>query len=70
MDIVSADLPTCPTCNRVLEWGGFVLMLREDDGKRTCRSLWGCVDSHQWWMWADRPESTLEPCPYPELFGS
>ncbi|MDH6115604.1 hypothetical protein P3T36_007732 [Kitasatospora sp. MAP12-15] len=44
------------------------LFRREDDGKRTCRSVWGCPQRHVWWNWADRPGSPLETCPHPDLF--
>jgi hypothetical protein len=48
--------------------GGFVLSKREDDGRRTCRSLWKCSGRHVWWYWVDRPDEPLEACPVPELF--
>jgi hypothetical protein len=48
--------------------GGFVLSRREDDGRRACRSLWGCASRHVWWRWADQPDEALEACPVPELF--
>jgi hypothetical protein len=54
--------------------GGFVLVKREDDGRRTCRTLLRCTSRHVWWRWADRPEGPegpegpLEACPVPELF--
>jgi hypothetical protein len=61
--------PECPVCGTALTSGGFVLNRREDDRKRTCRSLWRCAASHLWWRWADRPGEALEPCPYPDLFA-
>ncbi|MFD2690590.1 hypothetical protein ACFS5L_37965 [Streptomyces phyllanthi] len=47
---------------------GFVLVKREDDGRRTCQTLLGCTGRHVWWRWADQPEGPLEACPVPELF--
>ncbi|MFD0428979.1 dehydrogenase [Streptomyces zhihengii] len=49
--------------------GAFVLSEREDDGKRVCRTVWGCPEGHVWWLWADRPEGPPEPCPDPGLMG-
>jgi hypothetical protein len=46
-----------------------VLSKREEDGQRVCRVLFGCIDRHVWWRWADRPADELEPCPHPQLFG-
>lgn len=46
---------------------GIVLSKREDDGRRTCRTLWRCTGRHVWWRWADRPNEPLEVCPVPEL---
>lgn len=51
-----------------MESGGLVLTEREDDGRRTYRSLWRCDDRHIWWQWADRPNEPLEVCPVPGLF--
>ncbi|MFG1665045.1 dehydrogenase [Streptomyces sp. Y7] len=58
----------CPECNQLMKQGGLVLSRREDDGKRGCRSLWGCTSGHVWWKWADRPGEPVEACPVPELF--
>ncbi|MFE7331956.1 dehydrogenase [Streptomyces sp. NPDC057565] len=62
------DAPTCPECSQAMQFGGFVLCVREDDGKRTCRALWKCNSRHVWWKWADRPDEPLEVSPMPELF--
>ncbi|CAM5270762.1 hypothetical protein SALBM217S_03960 [Streptomyces griseoloalbus] len=62
------DAASCPECGRPMESGGFVLVKREHDGRRTCRVLWTCTGRHVWWQWADRPEEPLEPCPVPGLF--
>ncbi|MFI1506862.1 dehydrogenase [Streptomyces sp. NPDC020597] len=62
------DAPACPGCGQPMKFGGLVLSKREDDGRRTCRSLWRCAGRHVWWGWADRPEEPLEPCPVPQLF--
>ncbi|TKA04734.1 dehydrogenase [Actinacidiphila oryziradicis] len=62
-------VPECPVCGTALTSGGLVLGRREDDRKRTCRSLWRCAASHLWWQWADRPWEALESCPYPDLFA-
>jgi hypothetical protein len=51
-----------------MESGGLVLSEREDDGRRTCRSLWRCADGRVWWRWGDRPNEHMEACPVPELF--
>jgi hypothetical protein len=51
-----------------MKFGGFVLVERQDDGRRTCRALWRCTGRHVRWRWADRPEEPLEACPMPELF--
>jgi len=32
-----------------LEIGGPVLYKPEDNGQRTCRSLWNCAELHLWW---------------------
>ena len=58
----------CPVCDRPLTYGGMLLVHREDDGTRACRTLWDCADGHHWWRWTDRPGKPLEPCPYPTLF--
>ncbi|MFF7162859.1 dehydrogenase [Streptomyces sp. NPDC008086] len=60
--------PTCPECSQPMKSGGLVLVKREADGRRTCRSLWRCADRHIWWSWADRPDEPLEVCPVPQLF--
>ncbi|MFF3464888.1 dehydrogenase [Streptomyces sp. NPDC001984] len=65
---MTSDAPACPECGQPMKSGGFVLSEREDDGRRTCRSLWKCVDRHVWWGWADRPDEPLEVCPVPGLF--
>ncbi|MFF0065925.1 dehydrogenase [Streptomyces sp. NPDC005279] len=65
---MSIDPPACPECSGPMTFGGFVLCGREDDDKRTCRSLWKCASRHVWWSWADRPDEPLEVCPVPELF--
>ncbi|KMS90568.1 MULTISPECIES: hypothetical protein [Streptomyces] len=62
------DAPTCPKCGDLMQFGGFVLVKREDDGRRACRVLWRCTGRHVWWRWGDRPEEPLEACPMPELF--
>ncbi|MGW4027120.1 dehydrogenase [Streptomyces sp. NPDC005009] len=62
------DVPACPECGRPMKSGGFVLVEREDDDRRTCRTLLRCTGRHVWWRWADRPEGPLEACPVPELF--
>jgi hypothetical protein len=62
------DSPPCPECSQPLKPGGLVLSGRDDDGQRSCRSLWRCADRHTWWKWADRPEEPLEACPVPGLF--
>ncbi|MFF9406579.1 dehydrogenase [Streptomyces anandii] len=62
------EAPACPECSQPMKFGGFVLVGREDDGRRTCRALWRCTGRHVWWRWADRPEEPLETCPMPELF--
>lgn len=61
--------PGCPACERPMRCGAFVLCEREDDGKRVCRTVWGCPEGHVWWLWADRPEEPPEPCPDPGLMG-
>ncbi|WP_214320397.1 hypothetical protein [Nonomuraea sediminis] len=55
--------PHCPSCDQHLSFGGFYMMLREDDGTRTCRGRWTCPGDHHWWSWADRPDDPLEPFP-------
>jgi hypothetical protein len=60
--------PDCPECSQPMKSGSFVLSKRENDGRRTCRSLWGCTGRHVWWRWADRPDDPLKACPVPELF--
>ncbi|WP_406394499.1 dehydrogenase [Streptomyces sp. NBC_00887] len=65
---MTSDAPVCPECRQPLKSGGVVLTRREDDGRRTCRSLWRCASQHVWWNWADRPGDPLEICPVPELF--
>lgn len=65
--MATAQVPVCPDCDGPLKAGAMALCRREDDGKRTCRMVWGCADRHVWWHWADRPDSPLEPCPYPDL---
>ncbi|WP_426675226.1 dehydrogenase [Streptomyces krungchingensis] len=60
-------MPICPVCKGQLKAGPFLLCRREDDGRRTCRLIWGCSNQHVWWKWADRPYEPLEPCPYPDL---
>ncbi|MDT0615750.1 dehydrogenase [Streptomyces lancefieldiae] len=62
------DAPACPECSQPMKAGGFVLVKREDDPRRTCRILLGCTSRHVWWRWADRPDKPLEACPVPELF--
>ncbi|MFB8137655.1 dehydrogenase [Streptomyces mirabilis] len=62
------DAPACPECSKPMKSGGFVLSQREDDGRRTCRTLWRCTGRHVWWRWADRSDAPLEVCPVPELF--
>ncbi|MEU2781626.1 MULTISPECIES: dehydrogenase [Streptomyces] len=62
------DAPDCPECSRPLKAGGLILTQREEDGRRACRSLWGCGSRHVWWRWADRPDEALEACPVPGLF--
>ncbi len=66
--LMTSDAPACPECGRPMRSGGFVLSRREDDGRRTCRTLWRCAGGHVWWRWADRPEEPLEVCPVPALF--
>lgn len=66
---MTSEPPICPDCGQDLKFGGFVLLRREDDDERTCRSLWKCPNKkHMWWHWADRPEEPLEVCPVPHLF--
>jgi hypothetical protein len=65
---MSDDVPVCPECERPMESRGFVSSRREDDGRRTCRTLWRCAGRHVWWGWADRPDEPLEACPVPGLF--
>lgn len=60
--------PICPQCDGPLKAGAFALCRRGDDDRRACRAVWGCSEWHVWWKWADRPEDSLEPCPYPDLF--
>ncbi|WP_329121318.1 dehydrogenase [Streptomyces sp. NBC_01465] len=60
--------PTCPECGRPMTFAGFLLSLREDDGKRACRGGWKCGAGHVWWNWADRPDEPVERCPHPQLF--
>ncbi|MFF9769949.1 dehydrogenase [Streptomyces sp. NPDC014636] len=62
------DAPACPECSQPMESGGLVLSEREDDGRRTCRSLWRCADRHVWWNWTDRQDEPFEVCPVPGLF--
>ncbi|MFE4416024.1 dehydrogenase [Streptomyces sp. NPDC056821] len=62
------DAPVCSECGQPMKPGGFVLCEQEDDGQRTCRSLWKCAGRHVWWGWTDRPDEPLEVCPVPELF--
>ncbi|MGC0339992.1 DUF2235 domain-containing protein [Streptomyces sp. SLBN-8D4] len=67
----SAPVPTvepCPVCDGPLTSGGMLLVRREDDGLRACRTLWRCAEGHLWWRWADRPGKPLEECPYPKVF--
>ncbi|MEU0411160.1 DUF2235 domain-containing protein [Streptomyces griseorubiginosus] len=66
----SAPVPVepCPACDGPLRSGGMLLVHREDDGLRACRTLWRCAERHHWWRWADRPGKPLEECPYPKLF--
>jgi hypothetical protein len=49
------DALACPECSQSMKSGGFVLSQREDDGQRTCRTLWRCTDRYVWWCWTDRP---------------
>ncbi|MFD5597792.1 DUF2235 domain-containing protein [Streptomyces griseorubiginosus] len=58
----------CPVCDGPLTSGGMLLVHREDDDTRACRTLWRCAEGHHWWRWADRPGKPLEECPYPTLF--
>lgn len=51
-----------------MTFAGFLLSLREDDGKRACRGGWKCGAGHVWWNWADRPDEPVERCPHPQLF--
>ncbi|RSR98181.1 dehydrogenase [Streptomyces sp. WAC04189] len=62
------DALSCPECRQPLKSGGLVLVKRDDDGRRVCRSLWRCTDRHTLWRWADRPEEPLEVCPVPQVF--
>ncbi|MZD58044.1 dehydrogenase [Streptomyces sp. SID5606] len=62
------DVLSCPECRQPLKSGGLVLVTRDDDGRRACRSLWRCADRHTWWQWADRPGEPLEVCPVPQVF--
>ncbi|QUW91376.1 dehydrogenase [Streptomyces sp. V17-9] len=62
------DAPSCPECRQPLKSGGLVLVQRDDDGRKACRSLWRCAERHNWWRWTDRPEEPLEVCPVPEAF--
>ncbi|POX57442.1 dehydrogenase [Streptomyces sp. Ru62] len=62
------DAPTCPECVESMRFGGFVLVKREDDGRRICRVLWWCTGRHVWWRRGDRQEEPLEACPMPLLF--
>lgn len=57
----------CPECDRPMESKGYVLCLREEEGKRVCRSLWRCPERTLWWHWADRQDEQLERCPFPNL---
>ena len=59
----------CPECGGPLEFGGMALCHREEDDRRTCRTVWGCSGRHVWWKWADRPADPLEVCPYPDLMN-
>lgn len=61
------DALSCPECRQPLKSGGLVLVKRDDDGRRACRSLWRCADRHTW-RWVDRPEEPLEVCPVPQVF--
>ncbi|MFF3467568.1 dehydrogenase [Streptomyces sp. NPDC002619] len=61
--------PGCPECAAQTVYGGLVLVRRDEDGLRVCRSLWRCPAPHVSWRWADRPDDPLEPCPYPRLLG-
>ncbi|MDP9613719.1 dehydrogenase [Streptomyces demainii] len=65
---MSDTAPACPECSQSMKSGGFVLVEREDDGRRICRTLLRCPGQHVWWRWADRPEESLQACPVPELF--
>ncbi|MGW1806498.1 dehydrogenase [Streptomyces sp. NPDC002078] len=64
---MSDEGPACPECSLPMRFGGFVLATREDEARRTCRTLWRCTGRHVWWRWADRPDEPLEICPVPEL---
>ncbi|MCK8676849.1 dehydrogenase [Streptomyces lichenis] len=65
---MSDDVMACPECAEPMRAGGFLLALREEDGRRACRTLWGCARRHVWWRWADRPGERLEACPVPQVF--
>ncbi|QES10686.1 dehydrogenase [Streptomyces venezuelae] len=66
---MSGGSPTGPECDPPMKFGGWALMDREEDGKRTCRALWRCPGRHLWWHWADQPDAPLELCPIPQAFG-
>ncbi|RDD89360.1 dehydrogenase [Streptomyces parvulus] len=69
---MSSSIPACPECRQPMYSGGLILSKRQDDGRRTCRSLWRCArgvcQRHVWWRWVDRPDGPLEICPVPERF--
>ncbi|TXS30963.1 dehydrogenase [Streptomyces sp. ms191] len=62
----SGSPPRCPQCSQPMKFGGFALCDR--GGERVCRGVWACLQRHIWWQWADRPETSPERCPHPELF--
>ncbi|MEV6108457.1 dehydrogenase [Streptomyces sp. NPDC051940] len=61
--------PPCPSCGAALRVvGDFLLCVREDDGKRVCRTSLPCPSCGAvWTVWADRPDSPPEPHPFPQV---
>jgi hypothetical protein len=52
---------SCPGCGGDLRLLGFFRCLREDDGKRVCRTPVRCVVCDRVWSrWADRDEPLTE----------
>lgn len=56
----SASAEMCPRCGGTLRFGGWMLCVREDDGKRVCQVPWLCSSCETAWAgWADRRDDPL-----------